>query len=263
LPERVYAALDGAVLAAARRRKLRLETAMSIRATETLEPPQQRATGSGLFWHNSIGVKAAMSVTGMVLALFLVEHVAGNLLIYRGRDTINGFAAALASPALLWLIWIIRVILIVAFLIHAISGIALYLEKRRARPEAYQQRSYVEASIASRTMIWSGLAIFAFVVYHLLHLAFGVVHPRFRGIDDVYDNVVSGLRVAGSSAAYLAAMIALGFHLWHGLYSMISSLGWREPRFVPAVRSGAAIVGTIIALAFASIPIAVLAGLVG
>ncbi len=235
---------------------------MSVPTTEMQEAPGHGSDRPISFWRNSIGVKAAMSVTGMVLALFLVEHVASNLLVYAGSATINGFARALASPPLAWLVWIIRVILAAAFLVHAISGIALHLEKQRARPQPYRRRGNLQASAASRTMIWTGLAILAFVIYHLLHLALGLVHPQFRGIDEVYENVVTGLRVAGSSAVYLVAMLALGLHLWHGLYSMLSSLGWRQPRWVPAVRSGAALVGTLIALGFASIPVAVLAGLV-
>ncbi len=215
------------------------------------------------FWGNSIGVKAAMSVSGMILALFLVEHVIGNVLIYAGRATLDRFTATLDSPWLVWLVWIVRAVLLVAFVVHAASGSALYLQKRRARPVAYRHRTNVQASAASRTMIWSGLVILAYVVYHLLHLTFGVVHPHWRGLGDTYDNVVLGLRVIGSAIAYLVAMLALGFHLWHGLYSMLPSIGWRPRRWESSLRAAGAVVATIIALAFASIPIAIVTGLVG
>jgi succinate dehydrogenase cytochrome b subunit len=226
-------------------------------------PPGGGLPSEARFWRNSVGLKAAMSVSGMILALFLLEHVVGNVLIYAGRATINGFAATLESPFLVWLVWIVRVLLAVAFVIHAASGITLYLQRRRARPVPYHHRHNVQASVASRTMIWSGLVILAYVIYHLLHLTFGVAHPDWHGLRDTYDNVVLGLRVAGSAAAYLIAMLALGFHLWHGLYAMLPSVGWRERRYIGGVRSAAALVGTLLALAFASIPVAVVTGLVG
>jgi succinate dehydrogenase cytochrome b subunit len=116
-----------------------------------------------------------MSVSGMILALFLVEHVVGNVLIYAGRATINGFAATLESPWLVWLVWIVRAVLIVAFLVHVASGITLHLQKRRARPVPYHHRGNVQASVPSRTMIWSGLVdyfrhggILPLVLAHLL-----------------------------------------------------------------------------------------------
>ncbi len=234
---------------------------MRVAAAE--EPPGQPAPTprAATFWHNSIGVKAAMSVTGLVLALFLVEHVVGNLLIYGGAGVIDGFARALDARALVWLVWLVRVVLAVAFLVHAVSGVALYLEKRRARPVPYARRRDVQATLPSRLMIWTGLVILVFVVLHLLHMAIGVLHPDFHALDHPYENVVTAFRHVAVSVGYVVAMLALGLHLWHGLYSMFTSVGLRRPRFTPGVRSGAALVATILALGFASIPVAVLVGL--
>lgn len=240
-----------------------------MRQSTTVHPPSRTHHPGGdrsaaeTFWGNSIGVKAAMSVTGIILALFLLEHVAGNLLVYAGRAALNGFTATLESPLVKGLVWAVRAILLVAFVVHAVSGVTLYLRKRTARPIPYRHRANVQASAASRTMLWSGLVILAYVVYHLLHLTLGIVHPQWHGLRDTYDNVVAGLRVTGAAVAYVVAMVALGFHLWHGLYSFLPSLGWRERRYTPGLRSAAAVVGTVLALAFASIPIAVVTGLIG
>ncbi len=224
-------------------------------------PNEPTAAEAATFWGNPIGLKAAMSVTGIFLSLFLVEHVVGNLTVFGGRAVINGYARALEVPVIAWIIWAIRALLFAALVIHAGAALLLTFRRRRARPVPYARRENLQASLPSLTMIWTGLAILAYAIYHVLHMALGIIHPDFRGIEDVYDNLIIGLRQAVPAAIYLAAMVALGLHLWHGLYAFLTSLGWRSPRATPKVRSGAAVIGTALALAFASIPIAILAGL--
>lgn len=225
-----------------------------------IEPAPARAA---TFWGNPIGIKAAMSVSGIFLALFLVVHVLGNLTVYGGRGLMNGYARALESNVVVWIIWAIRALLLAALVIHVIAALLLTWRRRRARPVPYARRENVQAGLPSLTMFWTGLAILAYAAYHVLHMALGVVHPDFHGDEDVYDNLIVGLRQPIPAAIYLAAMIALGLHLWHGLYAFLTTLGWRSPRSTPKVRSGAAALGTAIALAFASIPVAILAGLGG
>lgn len=225
-----------------------------------IEPAPERAAA---FWQSSIGLKAAMSVSGLLMALFLIVHVIGNFTVYGGRAVMNAYARALESPVVVWGIWAIRGLLLAALFVHVVAALLLTWWRRRARPVPYARRANVQASLPSLTMFWTGLAILAYAIYHVLHMALGVGHPEFRGIEDVYDNLTIGLRRKLPAAIYLAAMVALGLHLWHGLYSFLTSLGSRSPRTAPKVRSGAAVLGTALALAFASIPIAILAGLGG
>jgi succinate dehydrogenase / fumarate reductase cytochrome b subunit len=213
----------------------------------------------GLLWQNQVGKKFLMAATGFILAAYVVVHLLGNMQLYMGRETINNWAHLLHASS--GFLWTARIVLLVAVLTHALAGIMLTLEKGKARPVAYAEQINIQASFASRTMIWSGLVIAAFVVYHVLHLTVGL-HPKFVHLD-AYNNVVNGFRVLPAAGAYVAAMIAVGFHLWHGLYGMFQSVGFRHPRYTPGVRSAAAIVGTLVALANISVPVAVLSGLVG
>jgi len=232
---------------------------MSVATTaKTVEPASSSAVRLVLLWQNSVGKKALMALTGIILSLFVLAHLIGNLQVYMGAEKLNAYAAFLQGSK--GLLWTARIVLLASVLAHAAAGVILWLEKQQARPVAYFDRTNVQSSAASRTMIWSGLLILAFVVYHILHLTLGVVHPSFRDLA-AYENVVNGFRVVGASVFYIVAMVGVGFHLWHGLYSMSQSLGFRHPRYTPVIRSVAALLATLIALANISIPVAVLAGI--
>lgn len=233
---------------------------MSVATTTKSVEPQSSAVRLALLWQNSVGKKALMAVTGIILFLFVVGHLVGNLQVYSGAEKLNAYARFLREHE--FLLWVVRLVLLAAVGTHALAGILVTLEKWRARPVAYATKANLQGSVASRTMFWSGLLILAFVVYHLLHLTFGVVHPSFRPLA-AYENVVAGFRVTGAAVAYIVSMVGVGFHLWHGLYSMTQSLGFRHPRYTPAIRGAAALVATFLALGNISIPFAVLAGLVG
>jgi len=232
---------------------------MSVATTaKTVEPASSSAVRLVLLWQNSVGKKALMALTGIILSLFVLGHLIGNLQVYLGAEKLNAYAAFLQSSK--GLLWTARIVLLASVLTHAAAGVILWLEKQKARPVAYFDRANVQSSAASRTMIWSGLLILAFVVYHLLHLTLGVVHPSFRHLA-AYENLVSGFQVFGASLFYIVSMVGVGFHLWHGLYSMSQSLGFRHPRYTPVIRTVAALLATLIALANISIPVAVLAGI--
>jgi succinate dehydrogenase / fumarate reductase cytochrome b subunit len=140
-----------------------------------------------------------------------------------------------------------------------VAGIQLHLAKAAARPVPYHQKESVNSTVASRTMIWTGVLILGFVVYHLLHLTVGSAHPDFRE-GQVFHNVTVGLARGGAALAYVVAMVALGFHLRHGLYSLFQSLGAGNPAITRNVYVVAAWVGTAIALANLSFPLAALVG---
>ncbi len=215
-----------------------------------------------------------MAVSGVVLFGFVLVHMAGNLKLSQGPEKLNGYAAWLrevGTPALppSGLLWIARLVLVVAVVAHVVSAYQLTRISRRARPERYRVRRYVTADYASRTMRWGGVIILFFVIYHLMHLTWGNVHPDFQphvvaadGSDRyfAYQNVVAGFSVWWVSAFYMLAQLCLGLHLYHGLWSMLQTLGLARQSRQPWRRRMAAAFAVVVTLGNLSFPIAVLGG---
>jgi succinate dehydrogenase / fumarate reductase cytochrome b subunit len=217
----------------------------------------------GQLLHSSIGKKAVMALTGAVLFVFIVGHLAGNLQAFvpdHGK-TMDEYAHMLKSkPALLWGV---RLALLATVLAHIACAVRLALENRAARPVAYQGRQWREASYASRTMMISGPLIALYAVYHLLHLTTGHAHPtwpKFRP-ESVYANLVAGFQSPLASGVYIVAMVLLGTHLAHGLWSMVQTLGVNHPKYNAALRCGSVLAGAAIAAGYIAIPISVMAGI--
>ena len=201
-----------------------------------------------------------MAVTGIVLFVYVLAHLLGNLQAFQGAASLDRYAAFLhASPGLLWSA---RAVLLVAVGVHAVAGIQLWTMRRSARPHEYAEYRPTASTPASRTMIWSGFLILGFVVYHLLDLTIGVANPDFRE-GAVFHNLVASLGRWTAAAFYVIAVAGLGFHLWHGLWSMFQSLGVSSRAYTPGIRRVAAALGTLLAVGFAAIPLAVLFGLIG
>ena len=219
------------------------------------------------FYEAPIGKKAIMAVTGVLLFGYVVAHLLGNLQIYSADpDQINRYAAFLHSPANAGLLWIARLVLLAAVVLHIVASVQLWSLKRAARPIAYVKKQDADATYASRTMMWSGPIIAAFVIFHVLHLTVGAVVPLedVNGnpiTPDVRANVIAGFGYPLISGFYILAMILLCMHLYHGLWSMFQSLGINHPRYTPKLKTGAAVVAILIAIGNCSIPIAVMAGL--
>jgi succinate dehydrogenase / fumarate reductase cytochrome b subunit len=211
------------------------------------------------FYDSTIGKKAVMAVTGLILFGYLILHMLGNLQIYAGREALDRYAAMLhGNPELLWGA---RTILLISVVLHIWAALELTAVKRAARPIGYAKGGNVQASLASRTMMLSGPIIAAFVVYHLLHLTTGTLHPQYIEIHP-YENLVSGFQLQPLAAvAYIVAMIFVGFHLSHGIWSMFQSVGFNHPRYTPMIRKFAAVFSWILIAGFISVPIAVLLGL--
>jgi len=210
------------------------------------------------FYESTIGKKAVMAATGLILFGFLIAHMLGNLQIFLGRAVMNHYAETLhGNPGLLWTA---RTILLVSVVLHIWASIPLALLKKKARPVAYVKRANVQSSFASRTMMWSGPIIAAFVVFHLLHLTTGTLHPNFAKLD-AYNNLISGFKVIPAAIAYIVAMVLIGMHLSHGIWSMFQSVGISHPRYTPMVKKFAAVVSWILVAGFVSVPVAVLTGL--
>ncbi len=213
------------------------------------------------FYQASIGKKAVMAVTGVVLFGYLVGHLAGNMQVYLGQQQMDNYAAFLHSmPALLWGV---RLLLVVCVVMHIVASIQITRLKQEARPVGYIKKKEVGSSYASRTMMWSGPIIAAFVIYHILDLTTGAANTaQFRELH-AYENLVYSFRRIPVSVFYIVAMLLLGAHLYHGLWSMFQSMGFSHPRYTPLIKRAAAWVAILLVAGFISIPISVLAGLVG
>ena len=218
------------------------------------------------FYEAPIGKKVVMAVTGVILFGYVVAHLIGNLQIFSSDpNQINRYAAFLHSPANLGFLWMARLVLLLAVALHIVASVQLWKLKREARPVRYVRKDDAASSYASRTMMWSGPIIAAFVIFHVLHLTLGAVVPLHEigpNEPDVRANVVNGFLNPWISGFYILAMILLCMHLYHGLWSMFQSLGFNHPRYTPKLKRGAAIFAILIAIGNCSIPIAVMIGLV-
>jgi succinate dehydrogenase cytochrome b subunit len=216
-------------------------------------------TAKRSFWSSTIGRKVVMAVTGVILFGFVLGHMVGNLQLYLGAKALNDYAVWLREFAHGAALPAARITLIVAVLAHIWSATSLTLASRAARPTPYRRWEPRESTYASRTMRWGGVIILLFVIYHLMHFTWGNAHPSFVP-GDVYHNVVAGFAVPWVSAVYILAMLALGLHLKHGLWSMFQTLGVSHPRYERYARVFAAAFAAIVVLGNISFPIAVLAG---
>jgi succinate dehydrogenase / fumarate reductase cytochrome b subunit len=212
---------------------------------------------AGRFYDSSIGKKAVMAVTGAILFGYLIAHMLGNLQIFLGREVLNGYAENLHANAAL--LWTVRLVLLASVALHIAASVQLHRLKSDARPVPYAKRGNVQASYASRTMMWSGPIIAAFVVYHLLHFTTGTVHPDFMELRP-YENVVNGFRSVPAAIAYIVAMILVGLHLSHGIWSMFQSLGISHPRYTPMIRAFASVFSWLLIAGFLAVPVSVLLG---
>ncbi|MGH9616734.1 MAG: succinate dehydrogenase cytochrome b subunit [Acidobacteriaceae bacterium] len=221
-----------------------------------------RANRVVAFWQSTNGKKVVMAVTGALMFLFIIGHLLGNLLVFAGREKINAYAAFLHFDGTL--LWIVRSIFILAIILHIVATVQLALRNKRSRPIGYSRKKAINSSYASRTMYWSGPIILAFIIFHLLQFTAGTIHPETTFISgDVYHNLVTGFRVWWVAAWYIFAIILLGLHLRHGLWSMLQSVGLSHSlRREIALKQVALVIAVIIVLGYISIPISILAGIV-
>src|SRR6266403_3393694 len=188
-------------------------------------------------WHTQIGKKVVMAVTGVVLILFVLAHMLGNLKIYSGPDEIDAYSRFLREvgmPELAYgqLRWVVRIILFACVGLHITAAVQVSRMSWAARPLAYSAKRNVETTFAARMMRWGGALLVAFVVFHLLHLTAGAVGFRTGQFKDlaVYQNVVAAFAVWPIAFFYVVAMGALCLHLYHGIWSMLQTLGWNTAR---------------------------------
>jgi succinate dehydrogenase cytochrome b subunit len=219
------------------------------------------------FYHSSVGKKMIVAVTGIILILFVIGHLLGNLQIFLGPDWINAYSQHLhdLGPIL----WFIRVFLLCTVVIHIYVTIQLALQNRRARPEPYIEKENVKATFASRHMVMSGLIVLAFILYHLAHFTVRVTDPRFALLEpdhlnryDVYSMMVYGFQNYYVSAFYVVGLFLLAMHLTHGASSFFQTLGLSDKKMLPRLEIGARVFAWLLFIGYTSIPAVILLGLI-
>ena len=213
-----------------------------------------------VFWQSSVGKKAVMAVTGFILVAYLLTHVLANLLVFSGPERINRYAQLLHSSGAA--LWGARLILLAALILHIIAATQLAIRSRAARPEPYAGgRDPQVSTFAARTIRWGGALILLFLIYHILHFTTGTAHPDFVELNP-HHNVSTGFRNPLVAAVYLLAMLAVGLHLYHGVWSSGRSLGLSQPSPRPLHRRVALVLAVFVWLGFTAIVIAGFLGLI-
>ena len=213
-----------------------------------------------VLWQSSVGKKAVMAVTGLILVAYLITHVLANLLVFNGPERINRYAQLLHSNGAA--LWGARLILLAALILHIIAATQLAIRSRAARPEPYAGgRDPQVSTFAARTIRWGGALILLFLIYHILHFTTGTAHPDFVELNP-HHNVSTGFRNPLVAAVYLLAMLAVGLHLYHGVWSSGRSLGLSQPSPRPLHRRVALILAVFVWLGFTAIVIAGFLGLI-
>jgi succinate dehydrogenase / fumarate reductase, cytochrome b subunit len=215
---------------------------------------------------SSIGRKWIVALTGVVLVLFVIGHLIGNLSLFAGPDAMNAYAAFLKSTG--ELLWVVRIVLLACVFLHIWFTITLWHENRRARPRKYDVKNELGTTVYARLMRISGLTVLAFVIYHLAQFTWQSFNPEYRnwvdaqGRHDVYRMVVTAFSCPFVSLFYILAVGLLGMHLSHGVASLFQTLGISNRSLKPFFERGGLILAWVVFAGFASIPASVLLGLV-
>ena len=230
----------------------------------TVTQPGQRRTPKAAKT-NSVAKKAIMAVSGIILTLYLIVHMIGNLKAFSGAEAFNsysGWIRTVGNPAVPGetTLWVIRIVLLVAVVAHFWAAISLWRQAKRARPKGYVTKKAMAQSYASRTMRWGGVIIAAFVIWHLLDLTWGTVNSA--GDSGPYDKLVASFSNPVSTAFYAIAVILVGMHLRHGIWSATQTLGQSNRRREVTVNYAATAIATVLTLGFLLVPFSVLFGLI-
>ena len=216
------------------------------------------------WYRSSIGHKALMAVSGLILLGFVIGHLLGNLLIYQGPEAINAYAKKLRDLGPL--LWAVRLFLLASVLVHVWTSIRVSRENAKARPIPYRLKRSRVTSAAARTMLLSGCLVIAYLVYHVLHFTFRVAHPELSratdafGYVDVYTMMVFSFQQWAISLAYIVGMALLCLHLSHGTASSFQTLGITNEQTLPIATHVSRLLALVLFLGYSSIPVAVLCG---
>jgi succinate dehydrogenase / fumarate reductase cytochrome b subunit len=217
---------------------------------------------------STIALKLLMAVSGIIFIGFVLLHMYGNLKAFAGHDAYDDYARHLRTfgePMLPYggLLWVIRAVLIVSLLVHVYAAVTLWRRARRARTIRYQVKKHIGSTYASRLMRWGGLTLLLFIIWHLLNFTIGKVNVTGGSTDDSYNLLVDSFSTWWLTLIYLVAMLALGMHLHHGVWSAAQTLGLTNN---DRARRNARVLGWIAAVliagGFSLVPIFVLAGVI-
>ncbi|WP_275408637.1 succinate dehydrogenase cytochrome b subunit [Actinocatenispora rupis] len=217
-------------------------------------------------WRSTVGKKAVMASTGVIMLLFLIVHMAGNLKIFFGPTDFNSYAAwlrTIGEPVLheTWYLWVQRVVLLACLVAHVTSAIQLTHRDIHARPQRYRSKRPWRATFATNTMRYGGAILALFVIWHILDLTVGAVNPRGEA-GHPYENVVADFGVWWIALIYVVAMLALCLHIYHGFWSAAQTLGANNAARNVVFKTIATVLALAITVGFLSVPIAVMTGLV-
>jgi succinate dehydrogenase / fumarate reductase cytochrome b subunit len=202
-----------------------------------------------------------MAVTGVIGIAFLIIHVLGNLLVFRGSEALNSYSHLLKSSG--EFLWLVRTVLIVAVVAHVIAAYQLTMQNRAARPVGYFRHEPQVSTLAARTMRWGGLLLVIFIPLHIMHFTTGTLKPAgFFSSSDVYANVIASFRIWWVSLFYIAAMIALGAHIYHGAWSSPRTIGMVRPSKNPMHRRVSLAIALFLWIGFTVVPLAIVTGLI-
>ncbi|MFV0126614.1 succinate dehydrogenase [Streptomyces sp. HMX112] len=230
-------------------------------ATRTDRKPSLTRT----LWGSTVGKKAVMAVSGLIMLGYLVAHVMGNLKVFFGPGEFNAYGRwlrTMGGPVLHeeWALWLVRVVLLAAVVAHAVSAYQLSRRDIKARPTAYAHKRR-RASYATRTMRWGGVIVGLFIVWHILDLTTLTVNPNAQH-GHPYENVVATFSTWYGNVIYIVAMLAVGLHVRHGFWSAAQTLGVGNARRDRALKATANALALVLTAGFLSVPVAVMTGLV-
>ena len=210
---------------------------------------------------STVGRKILMAISGFLMVLFVVVHMLGNSTIFFGG--LNAYAEHL--HALPPLVWAFRLVMLTFLTVHVIYGIQLTVENSAANPQGYAVKRQIKANFSSENMIWTGVLIFLFIGYHILHFTLRVTPDvaTFAGQvpGDVFGMVVASFSHAAIALIYVAAMVALFLHLKHGIQSFFQTMGWASDRSLPVIVKIGAVAAVIFLIGYSSIPVSILSGI--
>jgi succinate dehydrogenase / fumarate reductase cytochrome b subunit len=234
-------------------------------ATVTTQQAPRKTPKTGKY-SNSVIKKTVMAVSGIIMILYLVAHMIGNLHAFQGAQEFNEYShwiRTIGDPAVphQTVLTIIRIVLIVSVVAHFWAAISLWRQARRARPVPYVTKKRVQQSFASRTVRWGGVILLLFIIWHILDLTFGVVNPAGTGTTP-YDRLVASFSNIPITLFYVVAMLVLGWHLRHGIFAATQTLGQTNKRRERAVNATAYVVSTLLTAGFLLVPLSIAFGLI-
>jgi len=233
-------------------------------ASIELAPP--RLTGIRALWRSTIGKKAVVAATGLVMVAWLLVHMLGNLKIFFGPTEFDDYAHFLrriGEPILKggWFLWIQRAVLLVVLILHIVGSAQLSIRDLRARPTKYTGKQRFEATVTTRYMRTGGIVLGLFIIWHLLNLSVGVAIPNYDQ-PRAYANIVEDFSIWWMNVIYIAAMAFLGLHIHHGFESATRTLGYHRPTRARAIKATGDVLAVVIAAGFIVVPVAVMTGVV-